>query len=262
MGSDGRQMGTSPFILTLHPPHHVPSFQIYVYYQLADFYQNHKRYVRSRDDNQMGRGPSGAPAEKCAPRRFANGEPDGGAIVPCGLVAASYFNDTFAVSVGGQPVAIDESSIAWKNDAKRLFGSIPPFNFNDDPASRGGGTITGPLNQDQHFMVWMRPAARPTVTKLWGVIRTPLPAGSVVTIAVDNRYNTYGFDGVKSVLLTTNSWAGGRNNFLGAAFLAAAGLSAFGAAFFAAASAGWLGRPVRRRKFGDPSELSWNRKVE
>ena len=212
----------------------------------------------------MGGGPGGggAPAEKCAPRRTtATGAP----VVPCGLVAASYFNDTFAFSVeedggGAKPLPVDSSSIAWKHDARHLFGPVPASNFNDDPATRAGGTVEGALNEDQHFMVWMRPAARPTVTKLWGVINQPLPAGAVVTVAVDNRYNTYGFDGAKRVLLTTNSWAGGRNNFLGAAFLAAAGAAALTAAFFAAAAAGWLG--LRRRKFGDPSELSWNRKAE
>ena len=31
----------------------VISLQVYVYYELGKYYQNHKRYVRSRDDNQM-----------------------------------------------------------------------------------------------------------------------------------------------------------------------------------------------------------------
>ena len=65
---------------------------VYVYYELGAFYQNHKRYVRSRDDQQMG-GVPGPPAERCAPEKTtADGEP----IVPCGLAAWSHFNDTFA----------------------------------------------------------------------------------------------------------------------------------------------------------------------
>lgn len=27
--------------------------QVYLYYELDKYYQNHKRYVRSRDDNQL-----------------------------------------------------------------------------------------------------------------------------------------------------------------------------------------------------------------
>lgn len=34
--------------------------QVYVYYELGKYYQNHKRYVRSRDDNQMAGKSSGA----------------------------------------------------------------------------------------------------------------------------------------------------------------------------------------------------------
>ena len=38
--------------------------KIYVYYELTDFFQNHKRYGRSRDDNPMGGG--GAATEPCS----------------------------------------------------------------------------------------------------------------------------------------------------------------------------------------------------
>ena len=95
--------------------------QIYVYYELTNFFQNHKRYVRSRDDNQMGGGgappPDGTiddvggglgvkgPAERCEPRRYAPGSntslPAGSrpVISPCGLVAWSNFNDSFSASL-------------------------------------------------------------------------------------------------------------------------------------------------------------------
>jgi len=243
---------------------------VYVYYELGAFYQNHKRYVRSRDDQQMG-GVPGPPAERCAPEKTtADGEP----IVPCGLAAWSHFNDTFAdwalVEPGGgggtpptaTPLAVDSSAIAWPSDARHLYGPVTPQNFNTDPASRGGGAASAPglpLNEDQHLMVWLRPAAAPTVRKLWGVINTPLPAGSAVRVSVGNRYNTYGWGGPKAVVLTTSSWAGGRNHFLGAAYLAVAGACLLAAAGFAlGAGTGCCGL-VRRRRFGDPSELSWNR---
>ena len=265
-GGDGIPLDlVIPIPALMRPP-------VYVYYELGSFFQNHKRYVRSRDDQQMG-GVPGPPAERCAPEKTT---PDGQPIVPCGLTAWSLFNDTFTdwtLEAGGgaaaaatpTPLDVDSSSIAWPSDALHLYGPVLPQNFNADPGSRGGGRggdKTGaplPLNEDQHLMVWLRPAAAPTVRKLWGVIDTPLPAGSTVRVAVGNRYNTYGWGGPKTVVLTTSTWAGGRNHFLGAAYLAVAGACLLAAGGFAlGAGTGCCGL-VRRRRYGDPAELSWNR---
>lgn len=58
-------------------------------------------------------------------------------------------------------------------------------------------------------------------------------------MTIQNRYNTYEYGGSKSVLLTTNSWVGGRNNFLGAAYITVGGLCFLTAlAFFLAYNAG------------------------
>ena len=80
---------------------------MYVYYELGNYYQNHKRYVRSRDDNQMAGKDAGS--GKCAPQQYVGGNPDpslpnGGEVTPCGLIAWSQFNDSFgdAAAVVGQ----------------------------------------------------------------------------------------------------------------------------------------------------------------
>ena len=39
-----------------------------------------------------------------------------------------------------------------------------------------------------------------------------------MSITIDNRYNTYQFGGKKYVVLSENSWVGGKNNFLGEFF--------------------------------------------
>ena len=75
--------------------------QIFVYYELHKFYQNYKRYVRSRDDKQMG-GGKGTPSTACQPEQYIGGAPNPalpnqGAINPCGLVAWSFFNDSFSL---------------------------------------------------------------------------------------------------------------------------------------------------------------------
>ena len=237
------------------------------------------------DDVGGGLGVKG-PAERCEPRRYAGGNTSiPGAqrpvISPCGLVAWSNFNDTFSASVllprgeeqNPLPLPIDDSSIAWPTDSSQLYGSILPSHFNDEPGTRGGGSGAAgpdgtplPLNEDQHLMVWLRPAAAPTFRKLWGVIGevpggdSSLPAGSTVRFSVDNRYDTYGFGGKKLIVLSTDSWAGGKNLFLPCAYLSVSGGCLLAAAAFALASAGACGPcGVKRRKFGDSAELSWNK---
>ena len=72
---------------------------------------------------------------------------------------------------------LQETDIAWHYDRDHLYGDQLAENYNNDPPFRGGGTTTGPLNENQHFMVWMRPTAAKTVRKLYGVIQRPIAAG-------------------------------------------------------------------------------------
>lgn len=62
------------------------------------------------------------------------------------------------------------------------------------------------------------------------------------------------YHGRKSLVLATSSWIGGKNPFLGVAFLSAGGTSFLFAVFFFA-----LDR-LYPRKVGDLSHLSWNKK--
>jgi hypothetical protein len=166
---------------------------VFVYYELKNFYQNHRRFVKSRSDEQLfGEDVS---SDFCDPQQYRV-DPNGTKleISPCGLMAWSFFNDSYAVSrvdsVSGveQPVAVDETGIAWPSDVAYKFGDVTPANHNDDVATRGGGQINGTLKQDEHFIVWMRTAAMATFRKLWGKIGVDLAAGEVVKIAIDNRY--------------------------------------------------------------------------
>lgn len=77
------------------------------------------------------------------------------------------------------PVTAQQSDVAWKYDVQHLYGPVQPVNYNTEQlaAFRGGNTSDVVLNQNQHFIVWMRPAAQPTFRKLWAVIDAPLLAG-------------------------------------------------------------------------------------
>jgi hypothetical protein len=73
---------------------------VFLYYKLTNFYQNHRRYVKSLDSNQLkGKFVSAKDLNNgdCKPLAVAsNGRP----IYPCGLVANSFFN-------GEYPTALD-----------------------------------------------------------------------------------------------------------------------------------------------------------
>ena len=111
----------------------------------------------------------------------------------------------------------------------------------------------GPLQRDEHFIVWMRMAVLPTFRKLWGRIETDLPAGATIRVNIQNRYNTYRFHGRKRVVVSTASWLGGKNSFLGIAYLTVGSASIMIGLMFALISWRWP------RKLGDVSQLSWNK---
>jgi hypothetical protein len=76
------------------------------------------------------------------------------------------------------PLALQESHIAWAYDQEHLYGdNNHPYNFNIYPDLRGGNTSEVDLDQNQHLMVWLRPAAQPDFRKLYAVITVPLAAG-------------------------------------------------------------------------------------
>ena len=74
---------------------------------------------------------------------------------------------------------MQQSQVAWEYDVDHLYGPVQPVNYNTEQqaALRGGNTSDVVLNQNQHLIVWMRPAAQPTFRKLWAVIDVPLLAG-------------------------------------------------------------------------------------
>ncbi len=57
-----------------------------------------------------------------------------------------------------------------------LYGPVEAVNYNNNASTRGGATVTGLLNQDQHWIVWMRPSAGSSAIKLYGQINTAISA--------------------------------------------------------------------------------------
>lgn len=235
---------------------------VFVYYELDNFYQNHRRYVKSVSNKQLldGNSTSSSDTATCKPEQTLNGLP----IIPCGLIAWSLFNDTYNFSVStGQTLNVNKTGISWKSDREHKFGDVYPSNFpNNLNRSLNGSLIGGasldpskPLKEDEDLIVWMRTAALPTFRKLYGRIEQNLDANTQIAVDISNNYNTYSFGGKKKLVLSTTSWLGGKNDFLGVAYITVGSLCIFLALVF------FLVHLKNPRPLGDTNYLSWNRKA-
>lgn len=106
--------------------------KVYMYYGLSNYYQNHRRYVKSRDDDQLLGRLSETPSSDCAP--FLLGE-DGKPIAPCGAIANSLFNDSMKIIIKNhkdvnQEVPLLRTGIAWPSDTQIKFRN-PEGNLQD-----------------------------------------------------------------------------------------------------------------------------------
>ncbi|CAM8880567.1 unnamed protein product [Rhodiola kirilowii] len=227
---------------------------IYVYYELHNLYQNHRRYVKSRNDKQLKSAKyETSSVSSCEPEAYANGK----AIVPCGLVAWSLFNDTYHFSIDEKAIQLNRKNIAWESDKTGKFGSdVYPKNFQSvNSGLIGGGRLNEslPLSDQEDLIVWMRTAAFPNFRKLYGRIEMDLEANKEIQVLIQNNYNTYSFGGQKKLVLSTTTWIGGRNDSLGVAYVAVGALCLLVGLSFV------VMYMLRPRPLGDPSFLSWNK---
>ena len=154
---------------------------VLLYYRLTNFYQNHRRYVKSLVADQLkGTAVSNNSLGSCDP---LNTDKDGKPYYPCGLIANSLFNDTIANPIQLNPhysnaqnvtYNMTEEGIAWSSDAS-LYGTtkykyediaVPP---NWHLRYQNGYSDDAPppdLKTDYQFQVWMRTAGLPNFSKL------------------------------------------------------------------------------------------------
>ncbi|KAG4947949.1 hypothetical protein JHK86_041188 [Glycine max] len=90
---------TNKTCITKWTVEHKMEAPIYIYYQLDNYYQNHRRYVKSRNDKQLWNKAAEGETNNCFPEDKTK---DNQPIVPCGLIAWSMFNDTYKFSTSNK----------------------------------------------------------------------------------------------------------------------------------------------------------------
>ncbi len=105
---------------------------------------------------------------------------------------------------------------------------------------------------DQHFMVWMRTAALPTFRKLYGIVEGNFKKGDQLEFTVNANYEVESFSGSKSLLISTVGEFGGKNPYLGIAYIVVGSICLMFAFLFATKQL------LSPRAVADPSLLNWN----
>jgi hypothetical protein len=169
---------------------------VFYYYRLENFHQNHRKYILSRHADQLKGSASSLSSVRgsdCAPLGTQKSE-DGTEqriIYPCGMIANSYFNDTFATplrlptsSDSNQTQSCNMTNEGIANPIDKLLyqpsryeipsqGSTdatikivpPPAWAERFPNGYHSGNMFNPA-EDESFMVWMRTAAGSNFAKL------------------------------------------------------------------------------------------------
>ncbi|CAG9312890.1 unnamed protein product [Blepharisma stoltei] len=205
---------------------------VYLYFELKNYFQNHRKYVKSYCQNQLAdKSYDSSSCQYCSPYLRADDYPDDkrnkitkldgvskfkdhDIVNPCGLIAFSLFRDKFyLIDKSGNNITIEDNDIHWFTDDDSKYKN------SDDYKQKQYKDF-----EDPHFKVWMRTSATSTVRKLYGKIDKNLD-GKDMWLNISNYEDYSDFDGEKWVIFSTTTGIGGKNLVLGWSLIVIAILS-------------------------------------
>ncbi|KAF6815014.1 CDC50 family protein [Colletotrichum musicola] len=235
------------------------------YYHLENFHQNHRQYINSRHKEQLaGKNVSLNIISKsdCGPlktRKAVGGDGSEKIIYPCGMITNSYFNDTFHDPLrlpNGSGLNLTQAyNMSRANISKPIDRAIYRPSAYQIPTEAGGndtaivpppawaerfpngyhsGNMFDP-SRDESFMVWMRTSAGSTFAKIAMRNDEEAMERGMYRLEVFSHFPIHKNRGKKSIIISTNSIFGRRNQFVGRAYTALGACSLF-AAFLSAAT--------------------------
>ncbi|KAH0790769.1 cell cycle control protein [Histomonas meleagridis] len=185
-------------------------YPIALLYEIEGFYQNHLKSFRSRNDKQLlGTYVRYDEMVSCKPYRSIDDDPSPNKwLLPCGLQAMTFFNDTFEIKgllsldgpgypeVGISPHNLNnlyQTGQKWLEQLENYYGNQVRYRFS----------------------MWMDTAAFPIFRRIWGITTEK---GTLtkqnLTIIIQNNFDVSSFGGKKSIVLTSKrSYTTGASNF-------------------------------------------------
>lgn len=191
----------------------------------------------------------------------------GKAYYPCGLIANSIFNDTIGSPYllngdGDDPEIYNmtNTGIAWPSD-KKLYKTtkyeywqvVPPPNWRVKYPNYTADNFYQ-MGDDEAFMVWMRTAGLPTFSKLArrndttamgrGSYQLDIQSSKFQSSCLGRHvltkhgldFNVTEYGGTKSIFISTRTVMGGKNDFMGIAYIVVGGVCVIIGVLFTAAN--------------------------
>lgn len=253
--------------IQFHVPHKIKG-PLYFFYRLEKFHQNHRRYVKSFSEDQI-KGTAASVSQikdtvglNCEPLSL---DENGKKYYPCGLIANSLFNDTFtntlqAVNGSSSDYQMTTKGIAWKSNGNRYkktkydYRDIsPPRNWIKKFPNGYNATNVPDILKWEEFQNWMFTSGLPNFNKM--VMRNDNQAieEGIYEVSIGLHFPVLPYKGKKLIFLSQRSAIGGKNYFLGYAWIVCGGICIILSLVLLTA------RLVKPRKTGDENWLSWKK---
>eukprot|EP00347_Sterkiella_histriomuscorum_P023074 403336051 len=235
-----------------------------IYYELENFYANHRKFVKSRSFKQLAGKDASDLETSCTPittfwdlydtmskdklqklSQMTSADMNqylSQQAYPCGLIGKYIFNDTYQIikSVSRKVVKIDETNIAHDVDRNYRFKARNKDSYIDI--------------ENEHTMVWYQMESFSNFIKLYGHINTQLKVNETYIFIIEDNYQMDNFDGKKYIYLSEVNDFGGKNLFLGIALLVMSGVVVI---LMAVLTVCYCYKVKSKENYYDPDTLDW-----